>query len=154
MFAKTLLGVATLAAVASTAPAHAAKRNDVDDLIAIDKRMQRAFIDRDVATLEKIMTEDYVLVLPNGTERLRAPILADVASPDLVFEINESSEWEVRVHGDTAVLVALLHQKGTNHGKPFDYVVKFSDTYAREHGAWRNVHAHSSRLADPPKTAS
>ncbi len=79
--------------------------------------MQRAFVDRDVATLEKILTDDYVLVLPSGTERTRAPILADVASPDIVFEINESSGWEVRVHGDTAIVVALLHQKGTSHGQ-------------------------------------
>lgn len=154
MLTRTLIIAATLASVAgiTARPLRAADHN-VDDLIATDKRMQRAFIDHDVATLEKILTEDYVLVLNNGTERLRPSILADVASPDLVFEINESSNWEVRVHGDTAILVALLHQKGTNKGKPFDWVVKFSDTYVREHGTWRNVHAHASRMPDPAKPA-
>jgi len=149
MFTRTLLATAAFAVMAGVvAPTLHAATRDVDDLIATDVRMQRAFIDRDVKTLEKIMTEDYVLVLGSGAERTRAPILADVASPDLVFEVNESSNWEVRVHGDTAIVVALLHQKGTNAGKPFDWVVKFSDTYVREHGQWRNVHAHATRMPD------
>jgi ketosteroid isomerase-like protein len=153
MFARMLsLGATLVAAAAVTAPAFGA--HDAEDLVSIDKRMQRAFVDRDVATLEKILTEDYVLVLPSGTERTRAPILADVASPDIVFEINESSGWEVRVHGDTGIVVALLHQKGTSHGQAFDHVVKFSDTYVREHGVWRNVHAHASRITEPPKPAT
>jgi len=54
----------------------------------------------------------------------------------------------VRVHGDTAIVVATLHQKGVDHGQPFDSHVKFSDTYIRDHGRWRNVHAHASRAVD------
>ena len=124
-----------------------ASASDTDDLIATDKRMQRAFVDRDIATLDRIITDDYVLIASSGAERRKPAILAEVASPDVVYEINESSDWSVRVHGDTAIVVALLHQKGVDHGEPFDYSVRFSDTYVRENGAWRNVHAHASRAA-------
>lgn len=125
---------------------------DVEQLIATDKRMQHAFVDRDLATLRQIFTDDYVLVLWNGSERTKAEILADVASPEIRWEVNESSGWRVRVHGDTAIVVATLHQRGVDHGRPFDSNVKFSDTYVREHGVWRNVHAHASRAVDvvPP----
>ncbi len=123
-----------------------ASASDTDDLIATDKRMQRAFVDRDVATLDRIITDDYLLVASNGDTRRKPAILAEVASPDVVYEINESSDWSVRVHGDTAIVVALLHQKGVDHGEPFDYSVWFSDTYVRESGAWRNVHAHATRV--------
>jgi hypothetical protein len=47
-----------------------------------------------------------------------------------------------------AIVVATLHQKGISHGKPFDSNVKFSDTYIRENGKWRNIHAHASRAVD------
>ena len=120
---------------------------DIAQLIATDKRMQRAFVERDVATLDRIITDDYLLVASSGAERRKPAILAEVASPEVVYEINESSDWSVRVHGDTAVVVALLRQKGVDHGEPFDYSVRFSDTYVRENGAWRNVHAHASRVA-------
>lgn len=122
--------------------------DDVAQLIATDKRMQRAFVDRDVAALEKIFTDDYVLVVSSGQERTKAQILADVASPETRWEVNETSGWKVRVHGDMAIVVATLHQKGVDHGEAFDSNVKFSDTYIRDAGAWRNVHAHASRAVN------
>ena len=146
MLARSLTLAATLmAAFSASDRASAAPDDDIDALIATDKRMQRAFVDRDVATLDKIITDDYVLIASGGAERKKPAILAEVASPDVVYEINERSDWNVRVHGETAIVVALLHQKGIDHGKPFDYSVIFSDTYVRENGAWRNVHAHATR---------
>lgn len=133
-------------------PRATATMSDTEQLIATDKRMQHAFVDRDLATLRRIFTDDYILVLWNGTERTKAEVLADVASPEIRWEVNQSSGWRVRVHGDTAIVVATLHQKGVDHGRPFDSNVKFSDTYVREHGVWRNVHANASRAVDvlPP----
>ncbi|HKE48781.1 MAG TPA: nuclear transport factor 2 family protein [Rhodanobacteraceae bacterium] len=137
-----------LLCAANSAPCAA---SDTDDLIATDKRMQRAFVDRDVAALKEIFTDDYVLVLSSGTERTKAMILADVASPETRWEINETSGWQVKVHGDMAIVVATLHQKGVDHGEAFDSNVKFSDTYIRENGKWRNIHAHASKAVDVPK---
>jgi len=139
---------ASLGLVAAAGHAPAAASRDVSDLIATDQRMQRAFVERDLATLREIFTDDYVLVVSSGAERSKAMVLAEVASPDVRWEINESRGWVVRVHGDTAIVVATLHQKGVDHGKPFDSDVKFSDTYIRDHGRWRNVHAHASRAVD------
>ena len=141
---------ATIALLGAATPAFAASgtASDVDQLIATDKRMQHAFVDKNVAELREIFTDDYVIVLSNGAERTKAMILADVASPETRWEINETSGWEVKVHGDMAIVVATLHQKGVDHGKPFDSNVKFSDTYIRENGKWRNVHAHASRAVD------
>jgi ketosteroid isomerase-like protein len=137
-----LLSAAGCAAAATAAP------GDTEQLIATDKRMQRAFVDRDIATLNQIFTDDYVLVVSNGGERTKPMILAEVASPDIRWDINETSGWNVKVHGDMAIVVATLHQKGVDHGTPFDSNVKFSDTYIREHGKWRNIHAHASRAVD------
>jgi len=142
------VSLALLGASPAQAPATSATTSDVQQLIATDKRMQRAFVDRDVAALQQIFTDDYILVVSSGSERTKAMILADVASPEVRWEINESSGWAVRVHGDTAIVVATLHQKGVDHGEAFDSNVKFSDTYIRLNGVWRNVHAHASRAVD------
>ena len=75
-------------------------------------------------------------------------ILAAVRDPGTRWEVNETSGWQVRVHGDTAIVVATLHQKGVDHGQAFDSNVKFSDTYVRDNGRWRNVHAHASKAVD------
>lgn len=147
---KRPLAFALGAAVAASLPvvglglARAAD-DDVAQLIAIDKQQQRAYIDRDVAALNRIFTDDYMLVNGAGREWSKAELLSIMASPDSHWEINETSGWKVRVHGDTAIVVATLRQKGVLQGKPFNSTVKFSDTYVRENGVWRNVHGHSSR---------
>lgn len=122
--------------------------DDVAQLIAVDKKMQRAFVDRDIAALEQIFTDDYRLVLASGAERSKQEVLADVRNPANRWEINETSQWQVKVYRDTAIVVAILHQKGVNDGQAFDSNVKFSDTYIRENGKWRNIHAHASKAVD------
>ena len=134
---------AALALAAGAAPA-----DDVADLIATDQRMQHAFVTRDLAALDEILTDDYVLVLWNGKERRKPEVLAEARSDANRWEINETSGWQVRVAGDTAIVVATLHQKGTAGGEPFDSHVKFSDTYVRSGGRWRNLHAHASKAVD------
>lgn len=134
-----------IALAATIAAPGVAFADDVADLIAVDKRQQRAYVDRDWAALEEIFTDDYVLVLASGEEHTKRQIIDGASAPDSRWEINETSDWKVRVHGDTAIVVATLRQKGAVRGKPFDSVVKFSDTYIRDHGTWRNVHAHASQ---------
>ena len=140
MSIATRFAVAVVLACAAV-PAAA---DDIADLIATDKRQQRAYIDRDWEALEQIFTDDYVLVLANGEERTKRQVIDQSKSADSHWEINETSGWKVRVTGDTGIVVATLRQKGSYGGKPFDSSVKFSDTYIRENGQWRNVHAHAS----------
>lgn len=147
---RALVPLALASAFAMTPGAQTALAgaDETQQLIAVDKKMQRAFVDRDIAALDAIFTDDYVLVKWNNNEETKQDILAEVRSPDVRWEVNESSGWKVRVHGDTAIVVATLHQKGNYKGKPFDSNVKFSDTYIRQNGAWRNVHAHASKAID------
>jgi ketosteroid isomerase-like protein len=123
----------------------AGRRRRHPGLIDTDKRQQHAYITRDWKALDEIFTDDYVLVLWNGTQRTKAEILESAALPDSKWDINETGNWQVRIHGDLGIVVAELHQKGTSEGQAFDSVVKFSDTYIREQGKWRNVHAHASK---------
>ena len=117
-------------------------------LIAVDNAMQHSFVTRDVATLDEILTDDYLLVLSNGREFTKAEVLADMRSPDTRWDVNQSSGWKVRVHGEMAIIVASLHEKGVDGGKPYDKIIKFSDTYVRIDGRWRNIHSHCSHAVD------
>jgi ketosteroid isomerase-like protein len=146
---STLAASASLLAMAGgSLPAANMADHDVADLIAADQRMQHAFVLRDLAALREIFTDDYVLVVASGAERSKTMVLAEVESPQVRWEINRSSGWAVRVRGDCAIVVATLHQKGIDHGKPFDSKVKYSDTWIRDHGRWRNLHAHASLAVD------
>jgi ketosteroid isomerase-like protein len=131
--------------------ATATTSNEVDQLIAVDKKQQRAYIDRDIGALDTIFTDDYVLISSSGKKYTKDQVIEQLRTPDVRWEINETSGWEVHVHGDTGIVVATLRQKGVDHGKPFENSVKFSDTYVRENGTWRNIHAHASAPTDAAK---
>ena len=135
------------AAAMGSMSGNAAEYTDVDQqLIDVDQTMQKAFLTHDVATLDAIFTDDYVLINSQGAQQSKADVLREAGDPETHWDINESSAWQVRVHGAVAIVVAVLHQKGVDHGRPFDSTVRFSDTYILDRGRWRNLHAHASRL--------
>ena len=143
--------IAAIALWAAQSPAFAAPGDaaDIQALIDTDKRQQHAYITRDWKALDEIFTDDYVLVLWNGKQLTKAQILETAARPTSKWEINETSNWQVRIHGDVGIVVAELRQKGSQAEGTFDNTVKFSDTYIRENGKWRNVHAHASKGVPP-----
>lgn len=115
-------------------------------LVALDKAMQRAVVDRDPAAFASFLTEDYVLVDSKGGMHGKAEVVAEITAKELKVELNESSDVSVRIHGDTAVVIAVLQQRGHDHGKPYDVPVRFTDTWIRKDGKWLCLSGHASRL--------
>jgi ketosteroid isomerase-like protein len=124
----------------------AADHAAVAELIAVDKAMQASFVTRDVAALARILSDDYLLLASNGNVYRKSDVLAKLRSPDSHWDVNETSDWNVHVHGDVAVVVATLHQKGSDQGEAFDSRVRFCDAYVREQGRWQNIHAFACRV--------
>jgi uncharacterized protein (TIGR02246 family) len=127
----------------------AAHEGDIAQLIALDRAMQRAVVDRDAKAFANFFTEDYVLVSTQGKIYKKADVVAEITSPDVRYDINESSDVSVRVQGDTGLVIASLHQKGVDHGKPFDFRLRYTDTWVRSNGSWKNISAHASMLRTP-----
>jgi uncharacterized protein (TIGR02246 family) len=141
--------VALLVVGAGTLCRAASRDSDIAQLTALDRAMQRAVVDRDAKTFATFFTDDYVLVSTSGKLYKKADVVAEITSPDVHYDINESSEVQVRVQGDTGLVVAALHQKGTDHGKPFDFHLRYTDTWVRQNGTWKNISAHASMVRTP-----
>jgi len=119
---------------------------------ALDTEYQAAVKANDVATMDRLLADDFVLRTGSGKSYSKADLLNEARSGDYVYEHQEDTEQSVHVWGDTAVVTAKLWEKGTNKGKPFDYTVWFSDTYVRTPTGWRYVFGQSSLPL--PRTAS
>jgi ketosteroid isomerase-like protein len=118
---------------------------------ALDVEYQAAVKQNDVATMDRILADDFVLVTGLGKTYTKADLLDEARSKRTVYEHQEDSARKVRVWGDTAVVTALLWAKGTEGGKAFDYKLWFSDTYVRTPTGWRYVLAQAStRLPATP----
>jgi ketosteroid isomerase-like protein len=117
---------------------------DESVVTALDTEYQEAVKNNDVATMDRILADDFVLVTGNGTAYTKADLLKEAAEKTVIYERQEDSNQTVRIWGDTAVITALLWAKGTDRGEPFDYKVWFSDTYVRTAQGWRYVFGQAS----------
>lgn len=137
-FLLSLLALAPLMALAT-------ESDDIAILSALDTQYQAAVKANDAAGMAKILADDFILVIGNGTTSTKADLLKEAEDRVRTYEHQEDTEQTVRVWGDTAVVTAKLRLKGTRKdGMPFDYTLWFSDTYVRTASGWRYVFGQAS----------
>lgn len=121
-------------ALLSAGNAFAACDNNV---AALDSEFQAATGRKDVATIDRMLPDDYILITSKGQVETKAGLLAEARDPKIVYTHQEDSQQTVRIWGDTAVITAQLWAAGTEDGKPFEYRVWFSDIYLCTAKGWR-----------------
>lgn len=114
------------------------------DLIAVENSWNRAELGHDPAALSQLMADDLVLTESDGSVINKTEEVAFTADPEAHFEILESHDMKVQIHGDAAVVTGAYHEKGTYHGKTFEHQGRFTDTWIRHKGAWQCVAGHFS----------
>lgn len=98
--------------------ASALPADDEAAVAKLDTEYQAAVARNDAATMDRILADNFVLVLGSGKTFSKADLLEQARSVKTVYERQEDSSQKVRVWGDTAVVTALLWLKGTNEGSP------------------------------------
>jgi ketosteroid isomerase-like protein len=95
----------------------------------------------DVAVMDEILADDFVLVTDRGASLTKADLIKDAREKRTIYEHQEVEEstQKVRIWRDTAVVTALFRIKGTRDQNPFDYKVWLSETYVRTPTGWRYV---------------
>jgi Domain of unknown function (DUF4440) len=107
----------------------------------------KAFLDADPATLERVLTADFTLTLPNGEVSTRADEINELRSGKVHYDVFENYDMIARLYGDNvAVVLGKTRVKGTANGKPFNRVVQFTDTLIKRDGRWQLAAGHVSRL--------
>ena len=117
---------------------------DAETVKELDTRYQQAVKDNDVATMDAILADDFVLLTGTGKNYSKADLLAEARSGRIHYDRQDDSDQTVHIWGDTAVITAKLTAAGTDSGKAFDYQVWFSDTYVRPATGWKYVFGQSS----------
>jgi ketosteroid isomerase-like protein len=107
----------------------------------------KAFLDADVAALERVLTPDFTLTLSNGEVSTRADEVNELHTGKVHYDVFENYDMLARLYGnDMAVVLGKTRVKGTADGKPFDRVVQFTDTMIKRDGRWQLAAGHVSRI--------
>ena len=98
---------------------------DAQTVAALDTVYQAAVKANDVAIMDRILADDFVLVTDRGASLTKADLIKEAREKRTIYEHQEEEEGtqKVRIWRDTAVVTALLRIKGTRDQNPFDYKV-------------------------------
>lgn len=104
-----------------------------------EEAIAAAHLTLDLATIDRLLHADYVIVQPDGQHETKAHTLASLRSGARHWEIAQSDELVVRLHASTAIVTGRWHGRGRNGTVHFDYYARFLSVWVEERDEWRNV---------------
>jgi ketosteroid isomerase-like protein len=100
----------------------------------------------DLATLEQLMADEYQIIQPSGVVVGKAETLASLRSDQRHWELAESDQHDIRLYGDTAVVIGRWRGRGVNHGQSFDYAARYLCVWVKRAGRWQMVADQSTEI--------
>jgi len=98
----------------------------------------------DMAALNRIIADDFMIIGAEGTIRSKDQDLAPIKSGDLRFESLTTEGVKVFVYGDTAVVTGIGIYKVNLKGRAADIRERFFDVYQRRKGQWKVIASRST----------
>jgi len=114
------------------------------ELRAVEDAWNKAELNHDAAALSRLMSDDLVLTETDGSVINKKEEVAFTADPTSHFEVLESHDLKIQVHGNAAVVSGAYHEKGSYQGKPFEHRGRYTDTWIRHNGTWQCIAGHFS----------
>ncbi len=118
----------------------------VQEVLAVEQAWTEAHLRSDIATIEKLMVDDYVRINSDGSVTDKATTLATYQPDVRTWEFTRSDEHDVRIYGDTALVIGRWTARGENNGVRFDYAARFLSVYVQRNGQWQMVAEQSTEL--------
>ena len=111
---------------------------------ALVRKWDLAIAKRDADTLDNLLAAEFTLSgLPKAT------YLAYIKSPRNEVESAESGEFDVRVYGDMAILIAIDTIKSRKNGVDTTEWYRYIDVWIKREGRWQCVVTESSQIKKP-----
>ncbi len=99
----------------------------------------KAIKNKDAATLRSIIAEDWVGIDDKGKVSNREQGISQItANPD-VIESNENFDMQVRIYGNTAVVIGGARERGTRNGTAYTDTYRWTDVFVKRGGRWQAV---------------
>jgi uncharacterized protein (TIGR02246 family) len=112
----------------------------VSEVQSLSERWFQAWLDKDAATVERLMAEDYLYTSPTGLILDRQAILAIIRSSSYRLEQGRRSEVAVRALGPEAAVERHRYQgSGSFDGTSFSDDQRGVMIWEKQAGAWRLV---------------
>jgi ketosteroid isomerase-like protein len=99
----------------------------------------------DAAAYGELLADDYTAVR-GGKLATKAQEVEDIRSGVLKYEKSEILDIKVQAYGNAAVATSRNSFKGTVNGKPVNAETLVTRVWVKQHGKWKAVAMHSTRV--------
>ncbi len=120
------------------------------EIIHAEQERCDAYINRNVAMLDRMLSEYFTFTSPAGTVLTKPQLLAAIAQSELIFEQIERHYDTVSVHRNTASATGHDTVRGSYQGQDFSGHYHFRSTYVQRGRGWEVAATHTSRRIDAP----
>ena len=116
----------------------------VSKILALENQWNTAYKRSDIAVMESLLADDFIITVEDGSTFSKPGYIAHNGNSTVHVEVSDMSDVKVRLHGNTAVVTGVYHEKGTDKGKPYDYHDRFTDVWMNIQGRWQVIASHYS----------
>jgi ketosteroid isomerase-like protein len=111
-------------------------QGDETKIIALENLWNQMQINHDADAMGKMLDSDYVFTDYDGSVMNKTQFLATIRVKSIQLTMEVSDNMKLYRHGDTVIIIGATREKGTEKGKPFSHVGRFTDTWVKEDGQW------------------
>lgn len=112
--------------------------DDSSTIWYLEQDWNDAVLKKDKAWFDKNYASDFSSVdAVTGSLANKAQDIAGATSAQLTLEIVETTDMNVRVDGDRAVVTGIFRTKGRDPQGPFDRRMRYTDVWVKRDGRWQ-----------------
>ena len=111
-------------------------QGDETKIIALENLWNQMQINHDADAMGKMLDSDYVFTDYDGSVMNKTQFLAAIRDNATQLTVEVSSDMKLHRHGDTVIVTGSTREKGTEKGKPFSHLGRFTDTWIKKDGQW------------------
>jgi len=148
MKSRAILSIllALLLLVSPRTPLHAADTDKTTEaIVTLDRERADAQVRGDFATLDRVLGDDLTYVHASGLVQSKAEFLADLKSGKRTYTSIKTSEVNVRLLKEAAVVTARSEIRVMHEGKENALSLQVIEVYALRNGNWQLIAYQSTR---------
>ncbi len=115
------------------------REDDFKTIAQAEGKLAEAHVQLDLRTIDHLLHPDYVIVQPGGKTETKAEVLASYNTGTRHWDMAQADQLDIRLSGDTAIVVGRWRASGQNGAERFDYAARFLSIWMKQDGCWLNI---------------
>jgi ketosteroid isomerase-like protein len=145
----TIMFALTAVAASKQVSAQSSSEHDKQELERLEKVWNEAHEHGDTDVLQSLWADDLEVDVPKMPAMSKTEVMAFARSGRMKFLHYATSDINIRVYGDVAVVTGRLQRTRTLNGQELSDDWRFTKVYTRHAETWRVVSFHASEAAKP-----